>query len=202
MARKIPFVATAIVLAAIASMIGLGVWQIQRASWKEALLAQYEANRNRAPVALPTGTADIEPLLFRRATAICLQPAPVSPTSGRNMAGTSGWSYVAYCRADDPRRAGLSVDIGWSTSFDAATNWQGGAVEGVIVPTGKNGIKLFATTPAPGLEASQPPGPDTISNNHRFYAAQWFFFAAVAGLIYWLALRRRGAPHPAETRSE
>jgi cytochrome oxidase assembly protein ShyY1 len=37
----------------------------------------------------------------------------------------------------------------------------------------------------------KPPSLDSIPNNHRFYALQWFFFAATAVLIYVLALRRK-----------
>ncbi len=31
-----------------------------------------------------------------------------------------------------------------------------------------------------------------MPNNHLAYAVQWFLFAAIAGAIYVLALRRRG----------
>ena len=50
---------------------------------------------------------------------------------------------------------------------------------------------LVADRPAPGLRASARPSPDTVSNNHLFYAAQWFFFAVAALVIYALALRKR-----------
>ncbi len=189
MGRRYPIVATIIVVAAVATMIALGIWQLQRATWKEGLLARYEANRDLPAIAYPTGAADTDPILFRRTSGLCADPTAIRATSGRNLQGTSGWSHVAQCRS------GMSVDIGWSAKFDVPVDWRGGSVEGVIVPAGTDGIKLVATTPAPGLEPSAPPGPDSISNNHRFYAAQWFFFAAVAALIYWLALRRR-APTP------
>ena len=50
---------------------------------------------------------------------------------------------------------------------------------------------LVAETPAPGLEASAPPSPDEVPNNHLAYAVQWFLFAGIAALIYGIALRRR-----------
>jgi cytochrome oxidase assembly protein ShyY1 len=53
---------------------------------------------------------------------------------------------------------------------------------------------LTAATPAPPLAASAPASIEDVPNNHRAYAAQWFFFAGLAVLIYVLALRRRGAP--------
>src|SRR5205823_12604763 len=42
MTRRLPITATLIVALAVAVMIGLGVWQLQRAKWKETLLARYE----------------------------------------------------------------------------------------------------------------------------------------------------------------
>jgi surfeit locus 1 family protein len=41
------------------------------------------------------------------------------------------------------------------------------------------------------LVASAPPSPATIPNNHLNYAVQWFLFAGIAALIYFLALRQR-----------
>lgn len=41
------------VLAAFAVLVGLGLWQMERLAWKEALIAQVEARVHEAPVALP-----------------------------------------------------------------------------------------------------------------------------------------------------
>ena len=43
MPRRLPIFPTIVVAAAVAIMIGLGMWQLQRAEWKEALLARYAA---------------------------------------------------------------------------------------------------------------------------------------------------------------
>lgn len=50
---------------------------------------------------------------------------------------------------------------------------------------------LVADTPAPGLDANPRPGIDGIPNNHLAYALQWFLFAAIAAIIYVLAVARR-----------
>jgi len=50
---------------------------------------------------------------------------------------------------------------------------------------------LVATSPAPGLVASQPPSTEGVTNNHLAYAVQWFLFAAIAAIIYAVALRKR-----------
>ena len=52
-------------------------------------------------------------------------------------------------------------------------------------------MRLVAAIAGAGLEASAPPSPDTIPNNHLSYAIQWFLFAGIAVVIYVLALRGR-----------
>ena len=52
-------------------------------------------------------------------------------------------------------------------------------------------MRLVADGAAPGLQPSARPSIESIPNNHRGYAVQWFLFAATAIVIYLLALRRR-----------
>jgi cytochrome oxidase assembly protein ShyY1 len=186
LARRIPLFPTLIVAIAVAAMIGLGVWQLRRADWKDGLMTQLAANRGLPAMAYPAaGSARDDTILFRRASGRCDAPVSVRATAGRDARGTGGWSHLATCGGRHP----IVVDIGWSPGL-ATVSWPGGPVRGVIVPDSRTGTRLVATNPAPGLAPSQPPGPDTIPNNHRGYAVQWFFFAAAAALIYALALRR------------
>ena len=39
--RRVPVIPTLLVAAAVAAMIALGVWQLQRLEWKEGLIARY-----------------------------------------------------------------------------------------------------------------------------------------------------------------
>jgi surfeit locus 1 family protein len=48
---------TALTLAALAVLIGLGVWQLQRLQWKEGLIAKIEARTKAAPITLAEATA-------------------------------------------------------------------------------------------------------------------------------------------------
>jgi surfeit locus 1 family protein len=48
-----------------------------------------------------------------------------------------------------------------------------------------------AASAPPGLEPSASPSIATIPNNHRSYALQWFSFAAIALVIYGLAVWKR-----------
>jgi cytochrome oxidase assembly protein ShyY1 len=187
---KIPVVPTAIVAAAVAVMIGLGVWQLQRAQWKDALLVRYSQAAGLPPIAWPTMPPKGDLPLYRRATGFCLEVVSWRAVAGRNRDDQPGWSHIAACRtgAEGP---GMQADVGWSRSSDPP-QWRGGPIEGVIAPDSKHGMRLVAATPAPGLAASAPPSPEAVPNNHLAYAIQWFIFAGIAALIYGLALRRRG----------
>jgi surfeit locus 1 family protein len=193
--KRLPLIPTIIVAAAIAVMIGLGVWQLQRAQWKNELLAQYSQAAAKPPVAWPTVPVEKDAPLFRRATGYCLSVTGWSSSAGRNRRGESGWSHTASCRTGGAEGPGMQVDMGWSRD-PANPRWSGGKIDGVIAPDSKHVIRLVSDTPAPGLEASAPPNPEDIPNNHLSYAVQWFLFAAVAGVIYVLALRRRSSSSP------
>jgi surfeit locus 1 family protein len=59
---------TVFTVPAILVMIGLSIWQVQRLSWKEGLIAERVARTTAAPVALPPEGADLTALEFRRVT--------------------------------------------------------------------------------------------------------------------------------------
>ncbi|WP_414900547.1 SURF1 family cytochrome oxidase biogenesis protein [Sphingomonas flavalba] len=188
--KRLPLIPTVIVALAVALMIGLGIWQLQRAQWKAALLATYAAAHDQPPVAYPTVPDPRNAPLFRRSSALCVEVVGWRSTSGRNLAGVPGWSHIAQCRrgAEGP---GFQAVMGWSDRPDDPA-WTGGPVTGVIAPDSQHVIRLVASEPAPGLQAAAAPSPEDIPNNHLSYAVQWFLFAGVAMIIYGLALRRRG----------
>ena len=188
--KRLPLIPTILVGAAIALMIGLGIWQLQRAQWKQGLLAQYAKAATLPAVGWPAVPMQKDAPLFRRATGFCLSVTGWSASAGRNRQGESGFSHFAACRTGGAEGPGMKVDMGWSRD-PANPVWTGGPVTGVIAPDTAQIIRLVSDTPAPGLEASQPPDPSDIPNNHLAYAVQWFLFALVAGVIYWLALRKR-----------
>lgn len=185
-----PFIPTIIVTAAIICMIALGIWQIERAQWKKDLLARYEAASDMPAIAWPPKTQKSENIYFRKAEGVCRAITSWRPIAGRNQKGESGWSFIANCQTSDTAPA-MQVDMGWSVQDIPPTGWRGGKVSGVIAPVGDRQLRLVAASPAPGLEASAPPSPESIPNNHIFYAIQWFFFATAAAVIYVIALRRR-----------
>jgi surfeit locus 1 family protein len=191
MTRRLPIIPSIVVAAAVALTIGLGVWQIRRAQWKEGLLAQYAQAQKLPPIVWPTIPLKQDQLpLFRHATGVCLRPVGQRAVAGENRAGEPGYVHIVDCStgAEGP---GMSVEVGWSKDPNAKVNWPGGPVSGIIAPDRRSAIRLVAGSAPPGLDPSALPSLSAIPNNHRFYALQWFAFAAIALVIYALAVRKR-----------
>lgn len=191
MIRRLPIIPTLLVAIAVAVMIGLGIWQLQRARWKDALLARYEKADTLPPITFPTVPLNSDQLpLYRQATGVCLRPAHRRTVAAENKAGEPGYGHVVDC-ATGAEGPGMSVELGWSKDPNAKVNWSGGLVSGTIAPDRVSRIRLIAASAPPGLEPSAPPSVRAIPNNHRSYAVQWFAFALVALVIYGIAIRKR-----------
>ncbi len=198
--RRIPLVSTAIVALAVAAMIGLGLWQLViRKPQKEAALAQLAANPAKPEIAFPRLPDD--QLLFRKAHGYCVQPV----SSRLTGAGSAGFRFIVECRTGGAEGPGMLVQLGTTRDPLARPVWKGGAVRGSIshAPDGRSMLAsmfdhspkrllLVADTPAPGLAPNAAPDLSSVPNNHLAYGVQWFLFAAVASVIYVLALRWRG----------
>ncbi|MCU6454420.1 SURF1 family protein [Sphingomonas sp. A2-49] len=196
--RRIPLIPSIVVALAVAAMVALGLWQLlDRAPKKEAYLAQLAGNPAKPPIAFPR--LPDQTLLFRRASAMCLDPVSQRLAG----AGKAGFRLIAECRtgAEGP---GLVVQLGTTPDPKFGARWRGGPVTGYIshAPDGRSLIgalfdhrpqrlMLVADTPALGLGANGRPDLSSVPNNHLSYAVQWFLFAAIAAVIYALALRRR-----------
>lgn len=203
--KRLPLLPTMIVAAAVATMIGLGVWQLQRAAWKDRLIAEYAAARGLPALDLDPlldRGDNLPPLAFRRVLVTCDSgDAEPALRGGRSEAGQGGYSYFVPCRPGAEGLAGrLVVNAGWTP---LPHDDQRIAVDGIVagwlgaVEDGRP-ITLTSARAAPPLGPSAPPSIDDIPNNHLSYAFQWFFFAAVAVIIYLLALRRRAPKLPPE----
>lgn len=199
MTKRLPVLPTLLVAAAVATMIALGFWQLQRAHWKEGLLANYAAASKLPPIAFPTAPMKGSPPLFRWATGFCLRPQEDREIAGRNKKGEVGYVVIVNCStgAEGP---GMAVELGWASGPNAKWQWAGGPVTGVIVPDRIHRVRVVAATAPPGLQPSELPSPESVAEvtpaGHRFYALQWFAFAAIAALIYVLAVRKRVRAEP------
>jgi len=187
--RRLPIAATLIVLAAVAVMICLGIWQLQRAEWKAQLLERYRASQAMsAEVPWPQRREDVERSLYRHASVDCVRPLSSSAVSGRNADGRAGWAQVARCQLAGGGEAGVA--LGWSEQ-PAQAQGSGGRVSGFVGPGRDGEARLIASPPQAGLQANAAPDPEELPNNHLSYAVQWFLFAVTALAIYALALRKR-----------
>ncbi len=207
MNKRWPVLPTIFVAFACATMIALGIWQLNRAQQRDAQALIHATNsRNPAEVAFPRLPPIADNFLYRASSIICLEVVGWEPSGGTAADGTRGFRFIASCRtgAEGP---GVLVDMGVSTDPDGQPQWTGGPVTGRITlapqEAGMLG-RLFRTVPpaqpllvadsaAPGLLISAAPDPTTQGNSSWAYAFQWFLFAIAAGVIYVLALRRRQA---------
>jgi surfeit locus 1 family protein len=186
--RRIPIVSTVIVLAAVATMVSLGVWQLHRKEWKEALIARYTAAQAmNSDVPWPSSPAEYPRALYRHSRVECAEVTGMSAISGRSANGESGWAHIAQCRLLNGGEA--DIGLGWSND-SASPQWNGGEVGGFIAGS-EDRVRLVAAPPQAGLAQLALPDPRDLPNNHLSYAVQWFLFAATALVIYVLALRKK-----------
>ena len=194
--RRAPVLPTLIVCLAVAAMVALGLWQLlDRLPKKQAYLAQLAANPARPVIAFPLFPDDS--LLFRRTVADCHPPITIR----RAGAGAAGFRLIATCAVP---QGSLQVQLGTTHDPRKEVAWPGGRVSGYVshAPDSRSLIEsafdhrpqamlLVADTPAAGLESNPRPDTDGVPNNHLAYAIQWFLFAAIAAIIYGLAVARR-----------
>jgi surfeit locus 1 family protein len=212
---RIPVIPTVMTLVMLAVLIGLGIWQLQRAEWKRGLITDLKAAQNLPPLEpgdymrAMNGEASVQ---YRRAELPC-SPGKVLPydlKGGGSAAGVSGYLVLVSCRPNK-RPPDIVAVAGWTRRPDAAlvpvvvdTVFRGTIIEhpyGLV--EGRPQFMLIAENPVPPLEKPRLPEPGDLPDNHFSYALQWFGFAVVLAVIYAVWLRRRlraqaiAAPPPA-----
>ncbi|QPC99595.1 SURF1 family protein [Qipengyuania soli] len=196
MTRRIPIIPTVIVAAAIATMIALGFWQLDRKGQKEALIAHAERSLSMSSeVEYPRDERALDGVLYRRTRVTCASLINATTVAGSSARGESGVAHRVTCYLPDGRP--VKIDLGFSRD-PAPVPWSGGEVSGMIAPGGR----IVATDEVPGLELLALPDPRDLPNNHLAYAGQWFSFALTALVIYVLALRRRTQSGGREAKGE
>jgi surfeit locus 1 family protein len=193
---------------ALPTLIGFGVWQLQRLQWKEALLHEARVNSTLPILSLhERPPADLTQLPFRRVwmNELDCPDTPAKVVAGRNLAGEVGYSYIFRCRwpswepgpVDD--RQEVLVNAGWARKPDIKGSEINGfphgrfwLPKGTLIPgrSPSDPMTFYYDGMARPLIPSAVPGPETISNNHLSYAIQWFSFATILAIIYGLWLRR------------
>lgn len=192
--RRVPVFATLIVLVAVAVMIALGFWQLDRLKQKEWKLADFERNQAAGGrlVAWPVRPDDHDQrpgMQYAQTETECLRVLEQTATAGKDAKGRGGWAHIAVCETPGLFER-TEVVFGWSQD-PAPRNWSGGKVAGTFLMSGRFGVRIVADPPLAGLEANARPDPRDMPNNHLAYAVQWFLFALTALVIYAIALRKR-----------
>lgn len=184
MIRQLPLIPTILVVAAAATMIYLGIWQLGRADEKAELIARYTASSTNEELAAFPIAGDGADVWFRMSEITCTDAAPIEPTSGTAKNGAKGWAMRTTCTLANG--ASATVDLGFSQALQVP-EWEGGTVTGYIAP----GPRLVANPPQADLYPLAKPDPNDLPNNHLAYTGQWFFFAITALVIYYFAVRSR-----------
>lgn len=204
MTRRVPIFATIIVLAAVATMIALGVWQLGRAEEKDRRIAALASRVSSPPLAYPKNGFG-EEYHYRTLNADCSKVLRWEVAGGKDAKGRTGWSKIATC-FDEATGSRFKVDLGVGLGPEDYPSWNGGQVSGrgIFEPDNRSLYELMmrierprrlmivSATAAPELTLSEQPDPSNENNSSWAYAGQWFFFALTALVIYVLALRRRG----------
>ena len=147
------------VTSAFVVLIGLGVWQLQRLEWKEALIAERVAQSELPPTALPARLAPDDQLDYRRVTlrGHFLHDRELY-LDGRTHKRQVGLHVVTPLVLEDGRT--LLIDRGWApkTARDPATRAAGQlagevTLEGALKRGGWGGLELFrpANQPADNI---------------------------------------------------
>jgi surfeit locus 1 family protein len=204
--KKWPIIPAILTTIAVAIMIGLGVWQLQRKGEKEAQLSTLWANMRKPAIAYNMNGPVPESTLFRKSSVVCIRPVSWTQRSGSDSKGIAGYRYIADC-ATGAEGPGALIVAGVADGPDQKIAWAGGIVTGIITrePDNRSIIeKLFgpkrvlrpmlvSDAGLGGLRTPKPPTPAGVPNDHLLYAIQWFFFAAAAALIFVLAVRKKMA---------
>lgn len=205
-------------LVGVAMLTGFGVWQLQRAQWKQGLLAEIRAGIEAEPVFLPD---HIDPSLkylpvYVRGTTTGDEILILSGTQTQ-----AGYQIISGFMTEDGRRimvdrgfipqqarqtprppAALEVEgnLHWPDEKSAATPepnlaeniWFARDVPRMAEALGTEPVLVVARVVAGETQgiAPIPVGVEGIPNNHLNYALQWFMLAATwAGMTGFLIWR-------------
>lgn len=154
--RRFPWILTILTAVAIALLIGLGVWQVQRLRWKEGLItaAQAAATRPLEPLDAVLAGGDVE---FRKVLMVCpgLATAPYVELQSIHD-GQAGVRLISVCRPAG-RADGMLIDRGFIADPETARPRVLASTLPLVL------IGELRRTPPPGA-LTPPPA------NNRFYA--------------------------------
>ena len=210
---------TVCALAALAVLLALGTWQVQRLHWKTGLVETRRAQLAAAPVALPGDAADWRAWDFRRVVADgAFLPEGAQRFGVAAERGRVGHDLLVPLRRPDgsvllvdvgfvPSDAPAAVPVELRTPVEGVLRYRGDAWQSWLTPDNEppQGLWFWYDLPAlrdaTGLEllpvvldaSPQAAAGAELPNNHLAYAITWYgLAAALAGFYVSLGLRRWG----------
>jgi surfeit locus 1 family protein len=116
--KRVPVGLTIATAVAFVILIALGVWQLQRLKWKEAILAHVAALQAAKPVDIGPvldGLAHGRDVDFTRVSATCrgLASAPFLQFYAIGPNGQAGWRLISACPVDSAAYRTILVDRGF-----------------------------------------------------------------------------------------
>ena len=208
-------------LAGVATLVSLGVWQMQRLAWKEAIIAEAAAMIAADPVALPaapdpaadryrpvtvsgrfTGEETFVLASTREAGPGFLVIAVLETDDGRRILVDRGFIPEDQRAAQRPARAAqVEGNLNWPDDVTSSTPpydagrglWFGRDLAGMASLLGTEPVLVIARAPTGDGIAPQP-ATAAFRNDHFEYAITWFSLALVwAGMTaaFLWRIRRR-----------
>lgn len=208
-------------LGGLAILISLGVWQVQRLAWKEAILSNIETRIQADPVALPLRPdpeddkylpvavrgqieeAELHVLVsIKRVGPGFRVIAPMTLTDGRRVLLDRGFVPTARKEAE---RSTEQVDLvgnlhwpqetdGYTPAADLGANiWFARDVEAMSAHLGTEPILIVARTPTGAGATPMPVDTAGIPNDHLQYAITWFSLGLIWALMTATFLWRSSA---------
>ncbi len=219
--RKIGLVTDAVAAAALALLLGLAFWQLDRLQWRQDLIASIEARAHAPAVALPAA-----PEAFTRVTASgTFDHGGERHILAQTHEGGVGISVITPLHLDDGRL--LLVDRGWvpDSTREAVSRPEGPlTLEGLVrLPPRRNSFApenspadeqwfridpeamagadalpfyLEASTANPGGWPLPRQRALSLRNDHLEYALTWFALAAGLLVVYVLFRKQAGRAKP------
>lgn len=207
-------------LVGIAILINLGLWQLRRLEWKEAILSEIEARIAAAPVALPaTANPEADRFLPVMATGrmapglrVLSSVKQVGPGyrlidvletgDGRRVMVDLGFARLEADPGTRPEAAQVTGNLHWPNETDSFTPepdlakniWFARDVAAMAAALQTEPLLIVARDIAPPVANTQPLPVTTegIPNDHLNYAITWFSLAVVwAGMTALLLWRIR-----------
>ncbi|WP_428928188.1 SURF1 family protein [Marinibacterium sp. SX1] len=210
-------------LAGTATLVWLGVWQLQRLAWKQDMLARIDSRIAAAPVELPDDpTPETAGFLPVRVTGEILdgeilvlasmkQVGPgyrvIAPlrVGGRTVLIDRGFTTTEF--EDALRSTGsfeVTGNLHWPDEVDgftpdpdeAAGLWFARDVPSIAAALGTEPVMIIAATPTDPTILPLPVDSSGIPNDHLQYAITWFLLAAVWVVMTYFFARRLRASDP------